>query len=118
MSASSCQLKLGAVSGGLISRWNSGRSSARSIAVLRQGLTLALTGVVIGTAVNSKLDLMAELHGIARTDFSDDTLTVNVGVRAELNQTIALLGSLGHDVRAAPGESLSLVSYLGVQLLF
>jgi hypothetical protein len=75
-------------------------------------------GVVIGTAVNSKLDLMAELHGSARTDFSDDTLTVNVGVRAELNETISLLGSLGHEVRAAPGEPLSLVSYLGVQLRF
>ena len=75
-------------------------------------------GVVLGTAVNSKLDLMAELHGSARTDFSDDTLTVNVGVRAELNETISLLGSLGHEVRAAPGEPLSLVSYLGVQLRF
>jgi hypothetical protein len=75
-------------------------------------------GVVIGTAATSTLDLMAELHGTARTSFAHDRLTVNVGLRKELKKAVALIGSIGHDVRAAPGESLSLVSYLGLQLEF
>jgi len=75
-------------------------------------------GVVIGTGATSTLDLMAELHGTARTSFTRDRLTVNVGFRTKLNKAVALIGSLGHNVRAAPGEPLSLVSYLGLQLGF
>ncbi len=68
--------------------------------------------------VSKRTELMAELHGTSRTSFSRDTLTVIVGFRHELNEHCIWIGSLGHDVRAPADDSLALIGYFGVQLLY
>jgi hypothetical protein len=75
-------------------------------------------GVVAGTAVNKSLNLMAEIHGSIRAGLIDDTLTVNVGLRQAFTKSVALIASVGHDVRAPSDAPLQLVSYCGLQLEF
>jgi hypothetical protein len=61
---------------------------------------------------------MAELHCTSRMNFTEDTLTVNIGLRHELAETRILIISVGHEARAPSNESLALIGYFGVQLLF
>ena len=75
-------------------------------------------GFVAGTAINSKLDLMAELHGDARANFTRDRLTANVGLRQEITPAIGFIASIGHDLRSPAGSGRSLIGYFGCQLLF
>jgi hypothetical protein len=75
-------------------------------------------GLVVGTAITPRTEVMAELHGSARTNFERDRLTINVGLRQKLTGPATLIVSLGHEVRSPPGEALSLVGYFGVQLVF
>ena len=75
-------------------------------------------GVVAGVPVASGTTVMAELHGNARTNFGRDKLTVNAGFRRKLTASVALIGSVGCDVRSPAGERNSLIGYSGVQLLF
>jgi hypothetical protein len=75
-------------------------------------------GIVAGTVLSPNLNLMAEIHGSARANFSGDRLTLNFGVRQDLSKAASLIASIGHDVRSAAGEPLLLISYLGMQLRF
>jgi hypothetical protein len=75
-------------------------------------------GFVAGYSVTPKTNVMAELHGSARTSFARDELTVNVGVRQKFNETVALIASFGRDLRSPPGERIPLIGYLGMQLEF
>ena len=59
---------------------------------------------------------MAELHGTSRTNFSDDELAVNIGIRQKLTEHSIFIGSLGHELRST--EARALIGYAGVQLLF
>ena len=77
-----------------------------------------LYGIVGGTNVTKTTELMAELHGTARTNFTRDVLTVNVGIRQKLNDWCALIASAGHDVRSRDDEPLALIGYCGVQVTF
>jgi hypothetical protein len=77
-----------------------------------------LYGIVGGTDVTKTTELMAELHGTARTNFTRDVLTVNVGVRQKLNDWCTLIASLGHDIRSPDDDPLALIGYCGVQLLY
>lgn len=75
-------------------------------------------GIVGGVPVTSSTNVMAELHGSARANLSRDELTVNLGFRHKLNQSAALIASLGHDVRSPPGDRIPLIGYCGMQLEF
>jgi hypothetical protein len=77
-----------------------------------------LYGIVVGTELTKTTSVMAELHGTSRTDFTRDVLAVNVGWRHKLNEHCIWIGSLGHEVRAPADESLALIGYCGVQLLY
>jgi hypothetical protein len=77
-----------------------------------------LYGIVAGTDVTKTTELMAELHGTARTNFTRDVLAVNVGFRHKINEHAIWIASLGHELRAPAGESLALIGYCGVQLLY
>ena len=77
-----------------------------------------LYGIVCGTDITKTMGLMAELYGTSRTSFARDVLTVNVGVRQKLNDWCTLIASLGHDVRSPDDESLALIGYGGVQVVF
>jgi hypothetical protein len=61
---------------------------------------------------------MAELHGTSRTNFTRDTLTLNFGFRHKINEHAIWIASLGHEVCAPEDESLALIGYCGVQLLY
>jgi hypothetical protein len=76
-----------------------------------------LYGVVGGFDVAKPTMLMAELHGTSRMNFTRDTLIANFGLRHELSETRILILSLGHEVRS-PEDSLALIGYFGVQLLY
>jgi len=75
-----------------------------------------LYGVVVAADVSRTAAVMAELHGTSRTNFGDDDLAVNVGVRQKLNERCVFIGSLGHELRSP--EARALIGYAGVQLLF
>jgi hypothetical protein len=76
-----------------------------------------LYGVVGGVEVSKKTMLMAELHGTSRMNFTRDVLAVNVGLRHGFTETRILIASLGRELRD-PDQSLALIGYLGVQLLY
>jgi hypothetical protein len=75
-----------------------------------------LYGIVVAVDVSKTAAIMAELHGTSRTNFSDDELAVNVGVRQKLSEHCIFIGSLGHELRSP--EARALIGYAGVQLVF
>lgn len=75
-----------------------------------------LYGVVVAVDVSKTTGLMAELHGTSRTNFDDDELAVNVGVRHKLNEHCIFIGSLGHELRSP--EARALIGYAGLQFVF
>jgi hypothetical protein len=75
-----------------------------------------LYGVVVEVDAGKTTELMAELHVTSRTNFSDDELAVNLGIRQKLNDHCVFIGSLGHELRSKEGRAL--IWYAGVQLLF
>ncbi len=77
-----------------------------------------LYGLIGGVHVSKTTELMAELHGNSRTNFTRDTLLVNVGFRHELSAQCVWIASLGHEIRTPESEPFALVGYCGVQLLF
>jgi hypothetical protein len=75
-----------------------------------------LYGVVLEVDAGKTTELMAELHETSRTNFRDDELVVNIGVRQKLSSHCVFLGSLGHELRSK--EARALIGYAGVQLLY
>ena len=73
-------------------------------------------GIVIAVDVGKTTSLMGELHGTSRTNFSDDELAVNFGIRHQINKHCIFIGSLGHELRST--EARALIGYAGVQLVF
>src|SRR6476646_4157273 len=73
-------------------------------------------GVVGAFEVTKETSVMAELHGTSRTDFDQDVLVVNFGVRQKINDHCIFIGSLGHELRSP--EARALIGYCGMQLLF
>ena len=77
-----------------------------------------LYGIVGGIDVSKTTSLMAEFQGTSRTNFTRDVLTVNVGLRQTLTKSCILITSVGHELRAPENESLALIGYCGLQLLY
>ena len=71
-------------------------------------------GFAAGWPVSDKLELLAELFGIASRSFDRDELILNVGARRKLSRNATLLMAIGRDVRNAPGEHLQLIGYFGL----
>ncbi len=76
-----------------------------------------LYGAVAGYDVNNKTVVMAEVHTTSRMNFTRNTVTLNFGLRRELDEHHVLIASIGHEIHA-PDESLALIGYLGVQFLY
>jgi hypothetical protein len=74
-------------------------------------------GIVGGVELAKTTMLMAELHGTSRMNFTRDVLTVNFGLRHQLTDARILIASLGHELRD-PDQSLALIGYFGVQLVY
>ena len=77
-----------------------------------------LYGIVGGIDLSKTTEVMAELQGTSRTNFTQDVLTVNVGLRQKLTDSCILIASLGHELRAPQDESLAMIGYCGFQLLY
>lgn len=75
-----------------------------------------LYGIVVAVDLSKTTAVMAELHGTSRTNFSDDVLAVNFGIRQKLNDHCVFIGSLGHELRSP--DARALIGYAGLQLLF
>lgn len=75
-----------------------------------------LYGIIVSVDATKTTALMAELHGSSRTNFSDDELAANFGIRQKLNDHCVFIGSLGHEVRSP--EARAWIGYAGVQLLY
>jgi hypothetical protein len=75
-----------------------------------------LYGIVVAVDVSKTAAVMAELHGTSRTNFSDDELAVNIGVRQKLNEHCVFIGSLGHELRSP--EARAWIGYAGLQFVF
>ena len=76
-----------------------------------------LYGIVGGYDVSKTTSFMAELHGTARTNFSRDVLTANVGLRHELTEHHILIVSVGYDLYSHD-EARALIGYFGMQLVY
>ena len=75
-------------------------------------------GFVAAWPVSEKLELLAELFGVASKRFDTDELILNVGARQKLRKNATLLMAIGRDLQSAPGKQLQLIGYFGVQLTF
>jgi hypothetical protein len=76
-----------------------------------------LYGIVGGYEISKGASVMAELHGTARTNFTRDVLTANVGLRYELTEHQILIVSLAHDLYSND-EAKAFIGYFGMQLAF
>ena len=76
-----------------------------------------LYGAVVGYDLAKPTTLMAELHGTSRMNFARNELTLNFGLRHGFSETRILIISLGHQI-CSPEESLGLIGYFGVQLIY
>ena len=77
-----------------------------------------LYGIIAGTEISKQTSIMAEVHATSRTNFSRDVVTLNFGWRHTLNEHVIWIGSLGHEVHSDTDDSLALIGYCGLQLLF
>ncbi|HEV2804255.1 MAG TPA: hypothetical protein VGW57_04900 [Chthoniobacterales bacterium] len=73
-------------------------------------------GIVVAVDVTKTSAVMAELHGMSRTNLSDGELGANVGLRQKLNDHCIFIGSLGHELRSP--EARAWIGYAGLQFLF
>jgi hypothetical protein len=76
-----------------------------------------LYGIVAGTELSKRTELMAELHVESRMNFTRDTVVVNFGWRHKLNEHAIWIASLGHELRAAE-QATAALGYCGVQLVY
>lgn len=83
-----------------------------------RGPSELIYGIVGGLELAKTTMVMAELRGTSRTNFAQDVLVMNVGLRQNLTESCILITSLGHEVRTPAGESLALIGYFGFQLLY
>lgn len=77
-----------------------------------------LYGLAAGHQLNQRLELLGELHGTARRDFSDDELVFGLGGREKLAHGLVLLFTAGRGLRAMPAEKTRFLAYLGMQFNF
>jgi hypothetical protein len=76
-----------------------------------------LYGVVAGTELTKKTEVMAELHGTSRSNFSKDELALNFGWRHKFSEHVISIGSFGHELRS-PNAPTAWIGYFGVQLVY
>ena len=76
-------------------------------------------GLAVQWAATEKLELLFEVGGVAfpRGDEPDDTF-YNVGLKYELNENVAFIGSAGRSFRDRNRGTLDLLTFVGVQIIF
>jgi hypothetical protein len=76
-----------------------------------------LYGIVAGTELTKKTEVMAELHGTSRSNFSQGVLALNFGWRHKFSEHVISIGSFGHELRS-PDAPPARIGYFGVQLVY
>jgi hypothetical protein len=77
-----------------------------------------LYGLAFGYSPFDSLELLAEAHGVAQSDFGDDELVLQAGCRWTVHSNVTLLAAAGRGIRHPEEGELQFVAYLGVQVLF
>lgn len=76
-----------------------------------------LYGIVAGTALTKRTEVMAELHGTSRSNFSRDELALNFGWRHKFSKHVISIGSFGHELRS-PNAPTAWIGYFGMQFFY
>jgi hypothetical protein len=96
-------------------RWHADAEAGPLVSTV--GRSEWLYGIVGGFDITKATGLMAELHGTARSNFTEQTVILNLGARHELDKAHILIASLGHEVHS-PRDPLAFIGYFGVQFLY
>src|SRR5205823_7342111 len=72
-----------------------------------------LYGLVVGGEINKRLELVGEIHGTAKRNFTEDGLIFNVGGRFRMSKHYTLLFSTGRSLRRAVTGQPTLLVYVG-----
>jgi hypothetical protein len=75
-------------------------------------------GIAMEHEINESFKVLAEVHGIAVEDFSEDELILAAGFKWHWTEHVSLMGSAGRSVREPAGEPGITVLYLGFQCTF
>jgi hypothetical protein len=75
-------------------------------------------GLAVRREINKHLELLAEIHGIAKRHLADEELVFNVGARFKVSKHYTLLFSSGRSLRRAATRQPTLVAYIGCQFNF
>jgi len=77
-----------------------------------------LYGLVVAGEVNKRLELLSEIHGTAKRNFTSKELIFNVGGRFKMSKHYTLLFSTGRSLRWATTVQPTLLAYVGCQFDF
>src|SRR2546429_4901541 len=77
-----------------------------------------LYGLVVGGEINKRLELVGEIHGIAKRNFADNELIFNVGGRVKMSKHYTFLFSTARSLRRAVTGQPTLLAYVGCQFNF
>ena len=77
-----------------------------------------LYGLVVAGEVNKRLELLSEIHGTAKRNFTSKELIFNVGGRFKMSKHYTLLFSTGRSLRRAGTGQPTLLAYVGCQFNF
>src|SRR2546429_9755928 len=77
-----------------------------------------LYGLVVGGEINKRLELVGEIHGIAKRNFADNELIFNVGGRFKMSKHYTFLFSTGRSLRRVVTGQPTLLAYVGCQFNF
>lgn len=75
-------------------------------------------GLVVAGEINKRLELLGEIHGIAKRNFAEEELIFNVGGRFKMSKHYTLLFSSGRSLRRAVTGQPTLLAYVGAQFNF
>jgi hypothetical protein len=73
-------------------------------------------GVCLGRQVTKAWELDAEVHAAASDGLRGSEVVLNAGSRIDLSKHATLLIAVGRDARDSLGPSVSLLTYLGIQI--
>ena len=75
-------------------------------------------GFAMSYEFEKEKEILFEIHGRNLVNTPDRELFLNLGTRYHLTDQMMFIGALGKTITAYPDDSISLITYLGVQLHF
>ena len=72
-------------------------------------------GLALRREISKRLELLAEIHGIAKRHVADEELIVNIGGRFKMSKHYTLLFSSGRSLRRAATRQPTFIAYIGWQ---